>query len=162
MPPYDSRYIANRILDIASEKGKSLTMMQLQKLVYIAHGWWLTFSNGNPLTSDTPQAWQYGPVYQSVYNAFRGSGSRPIVTKATDPITGMEMSADITDDVTGLLRQIVDSYGDFHAYQLSDMTHQPNTPWSIASKQFGYYAPISNTLIKEHFDELRRERAQTS
>lgn len=158
MPPYDSRAVANRILEIADQKGLRLTMMQLQKLVYIAHGWWLTFSDGCPLTSDEPQAWQYGPVYKSLYNAFRGSGSQPILQKAKDPITGFEFKSEMSGDVNSLLEQVVESYGRFHAFQLSDMTHQNGTPWDQATKRHGYYARISNEVIKEHFDGLRQER----
>lgn len=158
MGPFDSRAIANRILEIAEAKGIRLTMMQLLKLVYIAHGWWLTHSKGQPLTSDRPQAWQYGPVHPAVYRAFRHFGSRHITQKARDPETGFEFSAEIPPDINGLLESVVESYGGFHAYRLSDMTHQPGTPWDRATKQWGNYAPITDDSIKEHFDELRRER----
>lgn len=157
MQPLDSRAVANRILEIAESKDITLTMMQLQKLVYIAHGWWLAFSN-TPLTKDSPEAWQYGPVYRSVYNSFRGSGSQPIRRRASDPITGLLFSGEFSSDADGLLDQIVDSYGKMHAFQLSDITHQENTPWSKASSESGYYATISNSMIKEHFDDLRKER----
>ncbi|MEJ1998904.1 MAG: DUF4065 domain-containing protein, partial [Maritimibacter sp.] len=110
---YDSRVVANRILEIAETKGIKLTLMQLLKLVYIAHGWWLSFSNGRPLTSDTPQAWQYGPVYPAVYNAFRRYGSREIEHKASDLITGYEYSGSFSSDVDRLLEQVVESYGRF-------------------------------------------------
>ena len=156
--PFDSRVIANRIVDIANAKGMKLTMMQLLKLVYISHGWWLTFSNGKPLTADKPQAWQYGPVHPLVYRAFRSAGANGITQKAVDPISGFEFSADIPDEVNSILDQVVTSYGPIHAYRLSDMTHQEGTPWSRTIKNFKKYAPISDALIKEHFDELRRKR----
>lgn len=155
---YDSRAVANKVLDIAAGQGNSLTMMQVIKLVYIAHGWWLSFSGGQPLTSDTPQAWQYGPVYPNLYQAFRSNGSRPVRKKALDPITGLEFQGDFSNEVGSMLEQVVGSYGDMHAFQLSDMTHQPGTPWEQASRD-GYYAPISNYVIKEHFDDLRRQRS---
>ncbi len=156
--PYSSLAVANKILDIAKQKSIKLTMMQLLKLVYISHGWWLTFSEGKPLTSDTPQAWQYGPVYPEVYKAFRGSGSSKITRRAVDPDTGLEPYERISEEATELLEQVVDAYGNLHAYVLSDMTHEDGTPWSQASKEGGYYAPIPNSLIKEHFDDLRKQR----
>jgi uncharacterized phage-associated protein len=158
MGPFDSRAIANRILDIASERGLRLTMMQLLKLVYIAHGWWLTYSNGRPLTTDKPQAWQYGPVHPLVYRAFRQFGAQPISGRAYDPETGFAYSANVSSDVDSVLESVVQSYGPLHAYRLSDMTHQPGTPWDRATKTWGNYAPISDMSIKEHFDELRRQR----
>ena len=50
--------IANKVLGVASERGISLTIMQLIKLVYFAHGWSLTLL-GKPLVNDEPQAWQH-------------------------------------------------------------------------------------------------------
>ncbi|WGI22422.1 type II toxin-antitoxin system antitoxin SocA domain-containing protein [Amylibacter sp. IMCC11727] len=158
MGPFDSRVIANRILDIAEQRNIRLTMMQLLKLVYIAHGWWLTYSGGQPLTSDKPQAWQYGPVHPLVYNAFRRFGATAITERARDPETGFAYSDEITSDIDSILGSVVDSYGKLHAYRLSDMTHQVGTPWDQASKKWGNYAPITDASIKEHFDELRRQR----
>ena len=159
--PYSSLAIANKILEIAKTKNIKLTMMQLLKLVYISHGWWLTFSGGKPLTKDLPQAWQYGPVYPMIYKAFRGNGSSTITHKAADPYTGLEAYEDISEEAVGLLEKVVDAYGHLHAYALSDMTHQDGTPWSMTSQEGGYYAPISNTLIKEHFDDLRQQRTES-
>lgn len=163
MPPYDSRVVANRILEVARSKGIPLTMMQLQKLVYYAHGWWLSYSEGVPLTSDSPKAWKYGPVYDAIYGAFRGSGSQPILGFAVDDQTGLKIHGDLSKQADAMIDRVVDAYGRLHAFQLSDMTHTPNSPWTIASKQYGYYAPISNELIRKHFDGLRkREPAEAS
>lgn len=158
MQQFDSRVIANRILEIADSKNIDLTMMQLLKLVYIAHGWWLTYSNGEPLTSDKPQAWQYGPVYPAVYKSFRHFGPQHITQRARDIETGFEYSSTLPNDIDTVLDSVVESYGRMHAYRLSDMTHQTGTPWDQATKQWGNYAPIADASIKDHFDGLRRER----
>jgi uncharacterized phage-associated protein len=159
MGPFDSRAIANRILDIADRKSKPLTLMQLLKLVYLAHGWWLTFSNGKPLTDTEPQAWQYGPVHPQVYRAFRHYGRSPISGRAINSVTGRPYDAEFGGDVDQLLEQVVDSYGSYHAFSLSDMMHRPGTPWTITNSQHGDYAPIPSDLIKKHFDDIRAGRA---
>lgn len=156
--PFDARSIANRILDHAEHQGLHLTVMQLLKLVYLAHGWWLTFSGGNPLTTIRPEAWKYGPVHRDVYNSFRHFGSNPIVGRAVDSATGFEYREQVSDDIDQLLAQVVSSYGKHHAFTLSDIMHKPGTPWSVTSETRGHYAPIEDDLIREHFDDIRQQR----
>lgn len=38
---HDSRAVANRLIEMADERGISLTIVHLVKLVYFAHGWHL-------------------------------------------------------------------------------------------------------------------------
>ena len=142
--------IANRILDIADKKMIGLTMMQLHKLVYFAHGWHLAIY-GKPLTSDSPEVWRFGPVYLAVYKAFRSSGEEHIKGRAK--ITAKETTAE-TDE---LLEQVVDSLGDISASKLSKMTHVKGSPWYVTMIGSGYFREIPNDTIKEYFlDEIGR------
>lgn len=50
-----SREIANRFIRLAATEGRCFDQMQLQDLVYIAHGWCLALT-GEPLTGDRPEA----------------------------------------------------------------------------------------------------------
>jgi uncharacterized phage-associated protein len=47
---------------------RKFDQMQLQELVYIAHGWCLAIS-GEPLTGERPEAMPYGPEYRRLANA---------------------------------------------------------------------------------------------
>lgn len=69
--------IANEFIRRARADGRSLTQMQLQKLVYIAHGWNLAV-NGRPLTVDAPKAGDFGPVYTELWGALRHYGGDPV------------------------------------------------------------------------------------
>lgn len=159
---HDSRAVANEILTIARAENKSLTLMQLLKLVYLAHGWRLTYS-GNPLTKDLVEAWQRGPVYRNVYSAFSGSGSNPINGLAYIPGTSVPYSSKFSAEEMDIIKQVVGAYGHVHAFDLSNMTHKPNTPWTLTFNKDGQYAVIPNVLIKEHFTKLRnREIDQRS
>jgi uncharacterized phage-associated protein len=60
--------IANEFIRRGLQEGRAFNQMELQKLVYIAHGWCLAFS-GQPLTGDRPEAWDFGPVYRRLADA---------------------------------------------------------------------------------------------
>ena len=155
-----STAVANEFLKLAKNVNKSLTQMQLQKLVYIANGWNLAINNA-PLTEDSPCAWDYGPVYKDMWEALRIYGrdpiSRPI--KVKDYGFGI-LSENADDDVSGifskdesaLIKKVFDVYGDFHAFQLSSMTHQKDTPWHktyVTEKRIR--GVIADSEIKAHF-----------
>jgi uncharacterized phage-associated protein len=152
---HSSLAVANKILQIAWQKKKSLTIMQLIKLVYISHGWSLALLN-RPLVSDRVEAWQHGPVYPEIYNEFRGSGWQPIMRTAKDALSGVAADSDFDDDDHSIMEKVVESYGNFHAFELSARTHQPGTPWfDTYDGGEGKFAVIRNDLIKTHFDELK-------
>ena len=153
---HDSRSIANRILGIRMDENKPLTVMQLIKLVYIADGWAVSLL-GRPLAKTDPQAWQYGPVYPELYRAFRRFGPNPVTAPATIAGTDVAYAEEFAEDEIDVIRSVVESYGKLSAYQLSDLTHQPGTPWSAAYAN-GVYSPISIAQIKAHFDDLKAKQ----
>ncbi len=139
--PYDAKAIANFFIELANAEAKPLTPMKLQKLVYYAHGWHFGLT-GRPLLDEAVQAWSYGPVIMSLYKAFTESGAGPITQPALNykllPGTlQMQVHRPSIEDfptedkefVKRLLKQVWKIYGDFTAYQLSNMTHAAGTPW---------------------------------
>ena len=62
--PYDSRHVANNIIDAANEKGSEVSITRLLKLAYMAHGWTLALLE-KPLVNDYVQAWKYGSCHSS-------------------------------------------------------------------------------------------------
>lgn len=155
---HDPRAIANRILEIRSEGGKPLTIMQLIKLVYIADGW-ATALLEKPLSKADPQAWQYGPVYPEVYRAFKRFGPNAVTDKAMIASTGVPYAEEFDVGEEDVLRQVVDAYGRLSAYQLSNLTHQPDTPWSRAFAK-GPYSVISLADMKSHFEMLKARQLE--
>ena len=153
---HDPRAIANRILDIREEAGKPITIMQLIKLAYIADGWSLALL-GKPLSNEAPEAWQYGPVFRSVYNAFSGTGSRPVSGRACVRGTSIPIAEEFSKDEEAILRMVVESYGKLSAFTLSNLTHQRGTPWSTAYDR-GTYSEIDTAEMRRHFDALKAKR----
>lgn len=159
-PPYDAKAVANYFLELAERQGKKLDAMKIQKLVYLAHGWHLAIT-GKPLITERVEAWLYGPVVRSLYSAFRDAGSGPITRPACDPdfVSGRVVLTvpRIDDSADPETRQILDEvwrvYGDFSAIQLSNLTHQPDTPWAkiwnASEDKNGLI--IDDDLIKQYF-----------
>ncbi|GAB5496328.1 MAG: hypothetical protein Phyf2KO_14080 [Phycisphaerales bacterium] len=163
-----AKAVANEFLKIADEAGKTITPMKLQKLVYFAHGWKLGIT-GEPLIREDIEAWQYGPVVRSLYHEFKEFSLSDIDKRATElEITDIEKFSmhlyepELQDeDARNLVRRIWDVYGDYTATKLSNMTHEPGTPWHAIAKRYQREAdlgeevpkgtPIPNELIGSYF-----------
>ena len=156
---HDARAIANYILDIAPKYNiPSLTVMQLLKLVYLAHGWSLAFGEV-PLVKQSPQAWQYGPVYPHIYKSLSKYGGAPIGDRITDKNTGIPFSPDeLTQKQKKVIDAVLRSYGQMHAFELSGITHKNNSPWDITMKNDGIYTEIPVTTLTNYFRQLAHER----
>lgn len=139
--------VAEHLLWHAGEASRLLTPMQILKLVYVAHGWMLGLSS-RPLIDEPVEAWRYGPVVRSVYKRYRKYRGNPI----SDPHVDGRACLDAGQQ--DLLRQISENYGNYSGIQLSRLTHQPGTPWSIAWN--AGLAVIPDELIKDYY----RRRAE--
>jgi uncharacterized phage-associated protein len=150
---HDSATVANRLLELAGEAGKTLTPMQLLKLVYIAHGWALGLY-GVPLIKDEVQAWQYGPVIPRLYNRIRKYRSQPV----TSPIPSDDAD-DLTPRNENLIEQIFRIYGSRTGPALSRITHADGTPWQKTYVPGSFGLVIPNDLIEDHYNSLANRAA---
>lgn len=163
MAAHTSMAIANQFLDLqGGETG--LTQMQLQKLAYIAQGWNLAI-NGEPLISEDVQAWDNGPVFRELWDHVTRYGSA-FITKRISPSDRPSMfskeqskepyKAQLTDSEKKVIEHVWKRYGRYGAFQLSKMTHQPETPWYKAYFGKGKNAVIDPDDIRRHYIELAR------
>jgi uncharacterized phage-associated protein len=153
---HDAIAVANELLRIARARGRELTIMQLLKLVYFAHGWSLATLR-SPLIRDEVQAWMYGPVIPTVYSAFVHTRGAAIMAPGCDRLTGIVPRASFSEDESTLLNDVFEGYGHLHAFQLSDLTHQSGTPWSQTFNSRGAYAQIPDKMMEAYFTELSVE-----
>ena len=152
----DARVVANRFLELATDEGRSLTPMQVLKLVYIAHGWNLALYD-RPLIDQPVEAWQYGPVIRDLYNAMKGFGGGSV--RGPLPV-GYGASADeLSGDETDLVGQVFKLYGRMNGVALSRITHATNTPWQQIYTPGRHGTVIPPDLIADHYERLSRERA---
>ncbi len=159
MPRHRPEAVANEFLRRAGKAG--LTQMQLQKLVYIAHGWTLALTN-EPLAAIEPEAWERGPVYPHLRDKISHTGSKPIrdIIRENDdnPFAalgtadrGEEIKSEFGSGETAIIDHVWKRYGHLHGFSLSDLTHAEGTPWHKAYHGRGRKSPILNGDIKDHY-----------
>lgn len=146
--------VAKQILANATQLGMTLTPMQLLKLVYVAQGWMLG-KHGRALFPESVEAWQYGPVVPSVYQATKryGSGSVVQIDAPYEQFTSDEMA--IMDFVTK-------NYGRASGVTLSAATHQPGTPWYETWASAPRSSPISNDLIQKFYESITKAQSHSA
>jgi uncharacterized phage-associated protein len=150
---HDSRIVANRFLTLAAMRNDAITPMQLLKLVYIAHGWMLGLY-GRPLISDEVQAWQYGPVIPSLYNATKKFRSQPVAEQLA-----VRTESQLDESETDVIDQVYGLYGHLTGPALSRITHALDTPWSRTYLPGTFGIVISNDLIEDHYRRLSVQAA---
>jgi uncharacterized phage-associated protein len=159
--PYDARAIANFLLDLAAQRRLPCTQMVLYKLMYFAHGWYLSFFE-RPLVQQEFEAWKRGPVIKVVRDEFRMYRDDEITTRAhrLDIYTGIKslVSSKLQEEDEMFILNVFDSYYHFGAWKLSEMTHETGSPWDKlwnSPNPVGRLAlRIKNEEIKAHFDGL--------
>lgn len=132
---------------IVANSKVSVTPMRLLKLLYVAHGYSLAL-NRVPLLDEAVQAWQYGPIVPSVYDAVRKYRSKPV-----ESIERADVGA-LTQADRVVLDNVLATYQHVNAIQLSAAMHQPGTPWSITWGIDEQNARISNDLIMDFYDKI--------
>ena len=160
---YPTAAVANEFLELARRDVEALTPMKLQKLVYFAHGWYLALT-GQELIEEPIEAWRYGPVVKSLYHDFKAFGATtPINRLARRNISEPRIDVSPGDPTTAkeVIERVWRSYGRFTAVKLSNMTHQPETPWYEVAAKFEFEPPkntlIPNETIEQNFKKVMRE-----
>jgi uncharacterized phage-associated protein len=120
---YDARTVANEFLRVARGSGRSLTNMQLQKLVYIAHGYTLAILH-DPLIRQTVEAWRYGPVIKDLYKTLQKYGAGLVTEFIPQP------SEALSETHRAIVATVEEAYSRFSGPQLSTLTHKAGTPWA--------------------------------
>lgn len=141
------------LLKKAAEAGGGLTPLQINKLVYICHGWTLG-KLGRPLIENRSgqiEAWKYGPVVRSVYDRLKRWGAEEVTfdsfcedfgsyglgTEGAKEFLSEKLS-DLEDndpDVCKLLHMVWYVYKDVTGGQLITITHKDETPWHTHVKR---------------------------
>ena len=130
-------------------KIKDLTLLKLIKLCYISHGFNLAV-NDRPLLAERPQAWAYGPVFPSVYHAFKEVGKGII----TDMLQ-CEMEH-IHGEEADIINLVCNKYGKLSGHQLSALCHADGTPWAQA--RINNWKLIDSETMKRYYTNLHNQK----
>lgn len=161
MPRHDARAVANRFIELGQEGDTEFTQMQLQKLVYIAHGLNLALNNGEQLIREQVQAWDWGPVIPEIYDALKRYGATPVSALIhenewrTDPDRrGPVVVSNFEESEQSIIRSVYNTYGKMSGAQLSALTHEEGSPWRQVYSRIKRGIVIPNDIIENHYREL--------
>ena len=169
-----SKGIFNYLWEKANNEGISLSPMKAIKLVYFAHAWYLGFEK-KPLLTESIEAWKYGAVIPSLYDSLKiyggGKIAYPIFKDSKynkyfwDIIVQKPLNISDGDLKKDMISYSLDSreeeiinavwnvYKNKTAIELSNIMHQPGTPWSEIWKDGNCpdHAVIPNELIQNYY-----------
>ena len=152
---YTATHVAYFFITRAQDEKVALTQMQLMKLVYIGYGWVLAVLD-RKLFDEPVEAWQHGPVIESLYHTFKHFGASPITTIGTefdlDELDVKTPQIDHEDkDARVVLEKVWEVYKHFTANALRSKTHEGGTPWSEVYQPGQRSIQIPAGSIQKHF-----------
>ena len=167
MKVYPALAIANAFLDCAEKEERTMSPLKIQKLVYIAHGWHLGILD-SPLIAERIEVWRWGPVISSIYHEFKHFGNQAITGRGTIPkkvgygeykrgmdIEFVEPRIDENDEIRKkFIERVWELYGKYTGIQLSNLTHDKDTPWYKAKSDD--QAVIDDAAICEYYKNLAK------
>ena len=131
-------FIVHNRLVMLDADADYISNLKLQKLLYYAQGAVLAIK-GKPLFREKINAWKHGPVVKEVYDEYKDYEWRGIDGDIT-----LDLST-ISDDVQDILTQVYETFGQYSAWKLRNMTHE-ESPWmeternqEIPTKKIGEY-----------------------
>lgn len=140
---YSALEIAKYVINHEHSKGREISNLRLQKLLYFIQAKVLV-ETGDPCFEDIMEAWDFGPVVPCVYHTYKIFGSWDL------SFTG-EVPA-IIEEISQMIDSIVDYCQSFPTRQLVEITHNQD-PWKNVYIK-GQKNRISNDSIRDYF--LRR------
>jgi uncharacterized phage-associated protein len=140
---YPAQSIANAFIKITHSRKKPLTNVQVQNLVYLAHGWHLALTE-TPLIKEPIWAWNFGPVIRPLYEALQKYGSGTM----DDLIPGYPLPDDQTF-ATKLINRILEVYGHLPGSKLLAIANITLTAFD--------FEIINNKLICKRFKKWRKQ-----
>lgn len=131
--------VANFFIEVGSYNDNTeMTNARINKLLYFAQGWHLALK-GTPLFNEDFEAWDYGPIINSIYQKYK-SHKKGLITKPDDDFS----IDDISEDDFEFLSDVFTFYVNDSTYALIKETHKKDSPWERV-----YACGMNNKINKE-------------
>ena len=136
------------------EKTGEITPLALQKILYYIQGIFMV-NYDRPLFSEECQAWVHGPVYEEVYDMFKGFKYNPIEDKRF--VIFRDRFQMLTDEEKKVIDMVLNSFGMYSGKTLEGIAHK-EAPWAEAfddNNVCGYTnEPITKEAIRDYFKSI--------
>jgi len=138
--------IANYIV----ANSEPLTSLQINKLVFFSHAWFLGIHE-KPLITEAVEAWKYGPVIPSIYHMFKFHQKETI---DYNEFYDEKLDEHLFDeDEKSVMDQVIEAYSSMDGGSLISITHQEGSPWKQVYQEGEYYTVIPDDIIQKYYKE---------
>ncbi|MCY4150818.1 MAG: DUF4065 domain-containing protein [Aestuariivita sp.] len=128
---------------LGGRSGWTLTHLQMQKLLYMSHMYYLG-ENNEPLVNGRFEAWDYGPVCPDLYHHLKIYGSDRV------PQAALSFAPSVSDDHPGAV-YLDAAVEDLPRHRLVAMTHWSHGAWSKKYKSGVMGVLLSSDDIMEEY-----------
>lgn len=113
------------LIDKFNQNGKSVSNLQIQKLMYFFEAYYMNVYDVDRLYECNFNAWTFGPVSIPLYEKFRKFGSGAIILTDQE----RESGKNISKEKKILLDNIYIAFKDITPQRLVELTHMQDSPW---------------------------------
>ncbi len=127
----------------------SVTNLRLQKMLYIAHMYYLG-KNSKPLIGDAFHAWAYGPVLPTLYHELKVFGAKNIQPSAFDHVSDVSDDSDERLHVFGMANFL----REYETTNLIGITHRSGAAWSKSYNPRIRNIEIPTAAIMQEYEDF--------
>jgi len=140
---------------MCQRSGWSLSNLELQKIIYIAHMFHLG-KTGEPLVSGQFEAWDYGPVHPTIYHKVKVFGASPVENVFHSVVDLPDESPEAST-----IDAAVDQLGDSKPGRLVAITHWEGGAWTKHYTPGERCIAIPNEdILQEYTDRYNAAKAK--
>jgi uncharacterized phage-associated protein len=122
------------------ESGWTLTNLELQKLLYLAHMKYMGQNGGDLLTVEAFEAWKYGPVIPSLYHLVKRFGDHSI-----SDVFLIDRNMRLPQHK--MIKEVIRQFSNRSPGDLVELTHKPGGAWDTHYDEHLSHVKIPNDAI---------------